>query len=428
MGAMFLPDVEEELVDTSGFLRAQRERLVRSRTAGLSDLARLDERLEAQVDALLLSAEAEGAAVTVARASGERFVEAFLAVRLRRGALLHEVATRAAQAPGEGRGPLRDVVAALGWAPWADADEATTEGTGAQGVMAALRLHAMRVHRRDPGELLALRAASGDGSVRAAALRAIGELGRADLMGLLLDALDDKDARCHAWAAWSGALLGAPRCAAALVAICRAGCAPLGERALEVAVRAVAPDEAAALLRELAATGQERRAIAVAGGWGDVRVVPWLLASAARPELARLVGWAFTAMTGVDLSKRALAAAPPPGFREGPTDSPLEHDVSMDPDASLPWPDPARVGALWAKIATSFLPGVRYRFGHPIEDATALAAAVEASQVLRAAAALDEFRGQRRGPLFSVRAPAFRQSRLLRSREGGEGGADVAPH
>ncbi|WP_437293134.1 TIGR02270 family protein [Sorangium sp. So ce426] len=421
MAPISLPDVLETHADAAMFLRAQRSRAARSRTHGLAQLAPLDERLEAHLDGLLLAAEGGDDAAGAARRAGGRFVEAFLAIRLRSAPLLRDAAERAGLGPGVAGGE-RDVVAALGWAPWSDADAVTAEPAGgrADAPLALLRLHAQRAHRRDPGDALPRATLAGDPRLRAAALRAAGELCRRDLTGALRDALDDPDAGCRAWAAWSGALLGDPRCRRALPALARAGEAELAERALELAVRVLPPGEAEALIREIAAAGGERRALAAAAAWGDARAVPWILALADRPDLARLAGWAFSAITGVDVARGELAAVPPPGFRAGPTDDPWERDVGMDPDARLAWPDAGKLRARWADLAGRFDQGARHRLGRPIDRAAlhdALfdpAHAARVPQALRAGAALDLAALEPGRALFEVRGPSFRQARALR--------------
>jgi uncharacterized protein (TIGR02270 family) len=404
----FLPDVLEQHADMAGALRAVRSRVAVSRTHRLPDLAVLDERLDAQLDALYLAArDGDAAAMAAAReAEGGAFAAAVITLRTRRAD------------PGDLAGPTRDVVAALGWVPFADAEAVTGDRPGAG--TEVLWMAARRVHRRDPGEALGRALADPSPAVRASALHAAGVLGRRDLAATAAWALDDADATCRAWAAWSGTLLGEPTCARRLASI--AGEGDDADRVLPLAARVLPPDEADALLRHAAASGRERAAIEAAAARGDARSLPWLASFAATTKLARLAGWAVSAISGLDLAAAGLTGAPPPDHRREPSDDPWEREVRMDPDGRLPWPDPAKLRVACGDLAGRTAGGARYLLGRaPLE-----AALVAGTQALRHNAALDLCLATPAGqPLFEVRAPAFRQARLL-GRDGG--GRDVAAH
>src|SRR5262249_2825838 len=159
--------------------------------------------------------------------------------------------------------------------------------------------------------------------------------------------------------------------------------------ALDVAVRVVSPDEAEALVRDAFAKGRERDAIDAAAARGDPRLVPWLLALFDKPPLARLAGWAFATIAGVDLPAAKLPAGAPEGFRAGPSDDAFEHEVRMDPDARLPWPDRTRIVAWWAERAGAFPSGARLLLGRPRDPAALTEALREGSQRVRSIAATD---------------------------------------
>jgi hypothetical protein len=332
----FLSDIVDEHADTAGFLRLQRPRLVRSRTEGLAALVRFDERLEAHLDALVLAAVDERTVSVVRANTGGAFVPAVLALRCRRLDILTDEILRA---DGDAR-RARDLVAALGWVPIADALLLVEEGalkwtpeTGARLVVEArasrlgvpsrrapaLRialLHVLRTHGgglTGSGDPVAEGLHSDDPAVRAVALRAAGELGRRDLARDVTLARADADDGCRAWAAWTSTLFGDATGARALGEIARDGedrSLPAAT-ALDLAVRTVDSDDAEALVREVFARGREREALDAAAAWGEARVVPWLLGLFDEPMLARLAGWAFATITGVDLARAKLVGSPP---------------------------------------------------------------------------------------------------------------------
>lgn len=409
--AGFLPDLVEEHADTAGFLRSLRSRLVRSRVLGLADLLRFDERLDAHLDALVLAAGDERAgAVAHARASGP-FVSAVLALCGRRPGVLEDEILRAAGDPRR----TKEVVAAIGWAPAPGALAVLGEVAARRPAARAALLAALRAHgipSADRGDPVVEGLRDEDPEVRAAALRAAGEMGRRDLAALVARGRDEGGEICRAWAAWSGAVLGDAAAARALVEIAASGGHALGGRTLDLAVRVAEPGEAEALVRGAFARGRAREAIDAAAAWGDARVVPWLLGLLGEPAVARLAGWAITTLTGIDPVAEKLTAPPPAGFSAGPTDSPFEHEVRMDPDARLPWPDAKKLLARWADAGGRSPAGARLLGGRP-RDAAALAAALrDGPQRARALAALDlHLLSAGEQPLFEVRAPAFRQIR-----------------
>jgi uncharacterized protein (TIGR02270 family) len=408
--AGFLPDLVEEHADAAGFLRSLRSRLVRSRVVGLADLLRFDDRLDAHLDALVLAAGDERArAAAYARASGP-FVSTVLALCSRRAGSVEDEILRAA---GDAR-RAKEVVAAIGWAPAPAAlavlgEIAARQPAARAALLAAQRTHAAPAGRGDP---LVEGLRDEDPVIRAAALRAAGELGRRDLAPLVARGRDDGSESCRAWAAWSGAALGDAAAARVLVKIAASGEHALGGRTLDLAVRVTEPDQAEALVRGAFARGQAREAIDAAAAWGDARAVPWLLGLTGEPAVARLAGWAITTLTGIDPVAEKLTAPPPAGFSAGPTDSPFEHEVHMDPDARLPWPDPTKLLARWTDAGERSPAGARLLGGRP-RDAEVLAAALcDGPQRARALAALDLHLLSAGGePLFEVRAPAFRQIR-----------------
>ena len=132
------------------------------------------------------------------------------------------------------------------------------------------------------------------------------------------------------------------------------------------------------------------------------------------------------AVLGIDLEAAGLAGGPPADFRGQPSDDPFEHDVRTDPDARLPWPVPAKLRAATGDLAGRLTPGARYLGGRPIGRGLLEETLASGTQALRQGAALDLCLGSAASgegrALFEVRAPAFRQARLLARAEA----ADVA--
>ena len=259
----------------------------------------------------------------------------------------------------------------------------------------------------------------GDPLLRARAMRAAGELGRADLAVAILPHLDDKHESIRFWAAWSCAVLNQTRAIPVLQAL--ATTTPDGiyaERAADLASRCLPPPEAVAWQKQLAATANLRRiAVKVAGAIGDpgagAGVMDWLfevMEDQDCPECHRVAGEAYAMITGVDLAYDDLDRDEPEGFEAGPTEDENDENVALDPDEDLPWPNPDLVKARWSTQQANFSVGTRYLLGQPMNNEATLTEALKAGmQRQRAAAAIELALRQSDRPLFEVRGRGDRQ-------------------
>ncbi len=112
-------------------------------------------------------------------------------------------------------------------------------------------------------------------------------------------------------------------------------------------------------------TEYHRIAVKGAGVIGDPVSIPWLIQMMEVPEFARIAGESFTMITGVDIAYEDLEGEWPEGFEAGPTESPEDEDVEMDPDEDLPWPETQLIKDCWNKNKSQFKNGVRHLLGKP---------------------------------------------------------------
>ncbi|MCC6559271.1 MAG: TIGR02270 family protein, partial [Polyangiaceae bacterium] len=343
--------------------------------------------------------------------AGEAFAAAALAVERADARALAEVLASCARSPALARG----LVSGLGWAPLRRAQPFLTEllAEGAPPELGYLGIAASAAHRHDPGAPLARAVHASDARLRARALRAAGELGRADLLPDLRRELRSDHEACRFWAAWSAALLGEPAAADVLWRFALEGGGFAG-RACGVAARRTEPAHARARIRSIADEARDlRAALAGAAALGDPALGPWVIECMEIAGQARYAGLTFTLITGGDLAAQGLSGQAPEGFASGPTDDPGDPDVAPDPDARLPWPDVAAVRAWWARRSVGLAPGARLLLGEPIDLERLWRVLRAGSQPARAAAAIEMGSLRRGWPLFEVRAPGFRQRRAL---------------
>ena len=190
--------------DQASHLWLRRDAAIAQPHYTLADLAKLDGQLEGNLDGLHI---AGGAGWTVAerellrwREPGEVFAAAVLAFESGEEQRVQRVLALAAAS----NDCARAVVSALGWLPCDRA--AVTIDRFLATAPAALRrigIAASSVHRRDPGQPLVEALESEDAALQARALRAIGELGRRELLPLATESLDAADERVRSATAWS---------------------------------------------------------------------------------------------------------------------------------------------------------------------------------------------------------------------------------
>ncbi len=147
--------------------------------------------------------------------------------------------------------------------------------------------------------------------------------------------------------------------------------------------------------------------------WGQLGAHLWLIEQMSIPEHARIAGEAFTMITGADIAYENLEGDWPEGFEAGPTEEPEDEAVEMGPDEDLPWPEPELIREWLGKTKNNFQIGMRYLCGKPISEEQCQYILRYGYQRQRAAAAIESAMMNPGQPLFEVRAPGFRQQRLL---------------
>jgi uncharacterized protein (TIGR02270 family) len=425
---LVVPVVVQQHAEESASLRHVRSVLVRAPHVGLLHLGRLDERIAAHLDGLAVAGD-YGTKLCVAALErpgcGEVFALAVRALESRNEALLEHVLALAPALPDAARG----VVSALGWVSAAD-----LQGTvrlllaSAEPVRRAFGLAACRMHRVDPGRALQDGLTATPPDVRAAALRAAGELGRVDLLDPARQAMADEHPDVMHQAAVAACLLGDRQHSLRLLAQAAMQPTAQGDHALALVLAASANDAAGAIARRISTLAQEqpanmawqRRRLRALGLLGDARFVPWLIERTAEPELARLSGEAFCWITGADLARMDLETLQAPALPEHPSDDPDDDDVSLDEDDSLPWPDAVKVQAWWAKqtaMHAAVAAGQRLFEGEAPSAAVAQRVLREGTQRRRARAALLACVLRPGSNLFPIAAPTRRQQRWLAASE-----------
>jgi uncharacterized protein (TIGR02270 family) len=420
----FIPEIIDQYGETCISLWLIRDNSVDAPSFKLSELVRLDERIEANIDGLR-AAEMSGwsASLEVLEEgwAGSFFVAGVLAMESGEPSRLERIIDLAysnARAPVSepyhpAHDPWRGLVSALAWVEPAHA-RATTERLlyTARPRRRWLAIAAMGARRmiRHPGLQAAL--AEREPLVRARAIRATGELGRSDLRSALSALLTDPDEECRFWAAWSASRLGAAEGVHALAEFAQSH-GQWSDKALELLLRCLTIERAHVFLRQISRDSARRRAVIQAAGWiGDALYVPWLINMMNEPAVARIAGAAFTTITGVDIADQGELQQSPDQQLQ-PTDDPTDENVVLDPDEGLAWPDPEKLGSWWEANKGRFTIGTAYFLGIPKQLVDWIDVLYREAQCHRRSAALEIALRHPTQAMFEVRARGNLQQRLI---------------
>lgn len=410
---MIIAEIVSQHAEEASFLWLLRSNAIRQPHYALKDLAKLDERVEAHLDGLRVAGEPGWELCKTAlgnEEAGEVFaasVTAFeSAIEARIQAVLDVVMAKPELIDG--------IVSALGWLTLEQASPHIQRFLGSQvHLHRQIGLTGCAVHRVDPKHVLTQAMTSRNLALRARALKAIGELGRKDLLGSVKENLKAEDDQVRYWAAWSGALLGEQAAIPTLQRfVDRAG--PQREQACAMALRRMSVEQGQAWLKTLASAPDTLRlAVHAASVIGDPANIPWVMQQMALPQMARVAGESFTFITGIDLAYDDLDTDKPEGFESGPTENPEDENVEMDADEDLPWPNTQLIEKWWSAHRLEITNGTRYLLGKPMAIDSLKEALRNGKQRQRRAASIELAMRQPGTPLFNTSAPGFRQQALL---------------
>src|SRR5208337_3390113 len=315
------------------FVWAQRDAAVRAPHFKIKDLAKLDERVEAHIDGLRVGGDTGWEIVKTALEEGKPgmvFAAAVLAFEGGEAAKVQVVLDVGTATPATARA----LVSALGWL---DAEVASPHIrallNASEPVLRRVGIAAAAAHRLYPrADILQAAFASDDPLLKARTFRAVGELGLVGLQQTVRANLRSEDPLCRFWAGWSTTLLTEHEAAVACLQNIAEGGGPFSERAAQMAMRRLAPNDAKAWLKKLVKDlGQKRIAVIAAGAFADPEVVPFLIDQMKVPKLARVAGESFSLISGADIAYEDLDGEPPEDVEVAPPETP-EAEAALEAD------------------------------------------------------------------------------------------------
>lgn len=399
-------------------LRHVRSVLVIAPQVRLFQLGRSDDRLAAHLDGLAVAGDfgwsvCEAALQTPG--TGEVFAAAVRAIEGKNGTRLNKLFALAQSAPQAQRG----LVSAFGWVS-AQYLQGTTKEllASTDSFKRQVGIAACAMHRVEPGDPLLAAVRADNATLRARALRTVGELGCMDLLAEARAALNEADERVRFWAAWAAVLLGDRGESLNVLTQISRGESAFVPRAMRLLLKATTTDWGHEFLRALAKAVEKnpvmkRRLIHACGIVGDPQYIPWLIGLMSDDQHARLAGESFSMITGLDLWQPPFFRSQPESFESGPSEDPNDDNDALDEDDGLPWPDQDRIQRWWQANQLSIPQGTRTFMGKPVTREHCIQVLKEGYQRQRIAAAEYLCLLNPGTKLFPTSAPAWRQQRWL---------------
>lgn len=385
-------NIAEQNAGEAAFLWLLRSQAVTSSQYYPIDIRELEGRIEANLEGLSAVGELGWqvcADQLVYEEAGEIFTAAVVALRSRNAARIKMVCELALKTPEM----IKGLISALGWV------EAELANFWMQRFLSVtdpkyrlLGLATCSVRREDPGKYFLIILQDQDLSkypvMHARALRLIGELKRRDLVPALNAAMDSKVPVVKFWANWSAVLLGNQAAVMNLKPYLMEE-SELSDKAVQLVFNLLPVSEGRKWIGELIAIpALKRLVIKSIGILGDPHAIPWLIQQMAVPEMARIAGWSFSQITGIELESANLVNEPADEIETGPTDDAAAEDVTMDEDEDLPWPNMQKIARLWQVHNKLLQAGQRYFQGQEVTKQVLANIFVSANQQQKQLAAL----------------------------------------
>ncbi len=415
ISALFNEDVITQHAEDAAFLWIQRDQAVKAPNYSLKDLSDLDERVEAHLDGLRIADHVGWQICEKAldnEEPGEIFTAGVLAFESGDTERIQKVLDIGTSSPELEHA----LISALGWIEFDKIGHIIRDLLASDNhEIRRVGIAAFAVHRRDLGTVLSQAITDSDHRLRARALKAAGELGRTDLLSVIVQSCSNTDDGCRFYAAWSSARLG-NRTDSVLDVLKKITeeSGPYSERAMDIALRCMNVSRAKDWLQKMRNNTELLRLSAIGeGALGNPELIGNIISLMEIEDVARAASEAFSMITGLDLAYEDLEQDQPEGFESGPSEEPEDENVSLDKDEDLPWPAPGLIGKWWNNNKKNFRAGCRYLNGNEINKNSLYETLKHGNQRQRAAAALELGLLEPDQSLFEVRAPGKRQIKKM---------------
>jgi len=400
----YIPEVIEQYVDDIPFLYQFRQSASVAPDYNAQELLELDERLAANIEALLMIGGdawdlCEDALTT--DSAGDVFTLAVVAIELEKIEKIEWLVGEVA----EDSGLLVAVTDAFAYFSFEKVKLLLAEMYKSEiPVMQYVVVASFRLHRQvSPGLIRGV--LSGDNYMaRAEAVKSVGVLCITPLLSLVTPLFDDDDENVAFMSCWTGSRFGN---ADALNKLESFVVHPrYGDFALQYVVMQNDTKKITEILQGMYSDeATKRQSIRAMGYFGMAGVIDSLVSTMKLPEFARVSGESFSLITGINLPANGLDLAHVDDAPDSsPTESADDENIEMDPDEGLPWPDPEKISLWWAQNRSDFLADKRYICGEILSADSICRVLSSGSQRQRVFAANIQALLNRKSPLLDVTA------------------------
>jgi uncharacterized protein (TIGR02270 family) len=249
-----------------------------------------------------------------------------------------------------------------------------------------------------------------DNDLRILSIKAIGKMGRKNLLPILLKNFRSNDKNLRFWSAWSAVLIGHYEESLDILKSFALNSSPLlQQQALQLILRISDYQD---VQRWLSILGKYDRymytVVTGIGDWGCISKIPWLINLMDQPQFAWMAGKAFMTITGIDLFNESLVR--PRIIHPSEIDQ-----INSFEAAHLFLPDAKAISRWWELYQINYQNDRRYLMGHIITFDHCMEVLTYGRQYQRNAAALEISLLKHELPIFEVHATSFQQYEWINS-------------
>ena len=376
-------EIPMKMAENAAFFWLLHEQAIHSPDYELKNILELEERIDAQLEGLLLYGEAGWKACEAAlqfEDAGEVFTAAVLAFKSGN----HKWIKMAVETGCLNQRTYQALLTAIVWLPLETVKNWIIKFMQAENpAYLCLGICACALHGKQCGEIL--NAALNNQQIKKAPgyfsylIHAAGVMQRKELLTEIIPHLQDENPQI-AFSSIRAALLLGDKSKASLLKSLIFEKTELSESALNLAFRVLPKKDAQAWAKELGKNPEHLRKLIIALGiMGDCATLPWLIKQMSENRYSQLAGYSFSMITGLDLKINNMTKTP----------TLIEIDERDELDRKLPWPDEIKISQWYEKNSQNFEPEQRYLAGEIINQENLYQILRQGKQTQRVAARLE---------------------------------------
>ncbi len=360
-------DISEQFVVDASFLWLLRTISVNQPHYYLEDLAKLEQRIDANLDGLMCNFELAWEICLSEldfEQAGEAFTAAIIAFRSRDVNKIKKVIDHAFC----NNETFKGVISAMAWLPKPLVSEWALRFLHSKDLNHKyLAIAFFSIRRKNPGnilqELFQREDCLAHHKLLIRLLRIVGELKLYTFSNQVQQFVEHELPEVAFWANWALVMLGDHKAALPLLNLIKQEPA-FQQLGIATIFKVLPIAQARKWISEFSKQPEMlRMVIRAVGVLGDPHAVPWLIDKMNNFETAKIAGEAFSLITGIDLDRYELTIKSPADIAMVPNDDSEDADVSMDEDENLPFPDVNKINHTWLRYRDRYKVGHRYLLG-----------------------------------------------------------------